>query len=138
MSRNAGKSFITIMIVTAICALILRIVIKQIIRGNISQNESNAYATLKLVSAALENYAKDNKELYPSSVSVLTKTQPPYLDKEYIPPSSLKGYVFNCSRIEESGYNCYASPIKCNLTGQTTYTIITGGSLISEECSKKE
>lgn len=138
MSRYAGKSFITIMIVTAICVLILRIVIKQIIKGNISQNESNAYATLKLVSAALENYAKDNKGLYPSSISVLTKAQPPYLDKEYIPPSPLKGYVFNCPRIEASGYNCYASPIKCNLTGQTTYTIITGGSLISEECSKKE
>lgn len=138
MKNRRGKSFITIMIVTAISALVLRIVIKQIIRVNISQNESNASAALKLISAALENYAKDNKGMYPESISVLTRTSPPYLDKDYISQSSLKGYTFTCLRLEPSGFSCSAIPLKCNLTGQMIYTVINGGSLISEECTKKE
>lgn len=138
MKDIRGKSFITIMIAVAVSALILRLVIKQIIRTNINQNESNAFATLKLISAALENYAKDNKGLYPTNISVLTKTSPAYLDKDVMFQSPLKGYVFMCPRLEPSGYNCSATPLKCNLTGQMTYSVITGGSFISEECNRKD
>lgn len=138
MRNVTGKSFITIMIITAVCALVLRIVIKQIIKGNINQNESNASETIKLISTALENYAKDHKGLYPESISALTKTSPAYLENDYSFQSPSKGYTFTCLRLEPSGYSCSALPVKCNLTGQTSYTVITGGSFISEECSKKD
>jgi competence protein ComGC len=138
MKNRWGKSFITIMIVTAACALILRLVIKQIIKTNINQNESNAKAALKLISAALENYAKDNKGLYPENIAALTKTSPAYLDNDDMFSSPLKGYVFTCLRLEPSEYSCSAIPSKCNLTGQMAYTVIRGGSFISEKCSKEE
>jgi len=138
VKNRFGKSFITIMIVIAACALILRLVIKEIIKTNINQNESNAFTTLKLISAALENYAKDNLGLYPAAISSLAKTSPAYLDKDYISESPLKGYNFICSRLEPSGYDCSATPLKCNFNGQRTYTVITGGSFISEACNKKE
>lgn len=138
MRNKQGKSFITIMIVTAIFALVLRFAIKHLIETNVAQNQSNAYETLKLISAALENYAKDNKGLYPLNISVLTKTQPSYLDKDYLSPSLLKGYAFACTQLESSGYSCCVVPLRCNLSGKIVYTITTGGSLVSEECSKKE
>lgn len=135
---NKGRSFVTIMVIIAVCALSLRIVIDRLIKLNIAQNESNAQGTLKLIGAALENYARDNGGIYPANLSVLTKTRPPYLDKDYIIQSPLKGYIYSCLRIEPSGYSCYASPTRCQLTGNTIYNITTGSLLITEECSKKE
>lgn len=133
-----ASSFVTIMIIIAVCSLLLRIIIEQIIKLNIEQNESNAQATIKLLSTALENYAKDNRGVFPANVLILTKTNPPYLDKDYIDVSPVKGYNYSCPRIEPSGYNCYAHPIRCGLTGNIVYSITSGGLLITEGCSKKE
>ncbi len=138
MINIKGKSFVTIMIVTAVTALILRVAIKQIIHASIVQNASDASATIRLISASLENYAKDNRGIYPDNLSVLTKNKIPYLDKDYIALSPLKGYNYDCERIDSSGYSCSAMPVRCGLTGKMIYTVISGGSLISEECSKKE
>lgn len=138
MMNKCAKSFVTIMIVTAITALVLRVAIKQIIKVTITQHESDASATIKLISASLENYAKDNIGVYPAKLSVLTKNKPPYLDKDYTGLSPLRGYNYDCPRLDSSGYSCSASPVSCGLTGKMIYTVITGGSLISEECSKKE
>jgi type II secretory pathway pseudopilin PulG len=138
MKYTEARSFVTLMIVIAIFSLILRIAIEKIIKINISQNESDASSTLKLISTALENYAKDNQGIFPSNLSILIQTNPPYLDKDYIASSSVKGYNYICSRLESSGYSCSASPVKCKLTGEMLYTITTGNLLVSEECSKKE
>lgn len=136
MKNNRAKSFVTIMIIIAILAFLLRFAIDRIIKSNITQNESNAQATLRLISTALENYAKDNHGIYPAIPSVLTKSKPPYLDKDYITQSPSKGYNFGCSRLEQSGYSCHASPVSCKLSGNTVYTITTGGLFVSEECEK--
>lgn len=128
----------TIMIIIAFSALILRVAIERIISINIALNESYASEALKLVSAALENYAKDHLGAFPASISILTQDRPAYLDKDYISESPLKGYEYSCLRIDASSYSCSASPVKCNLTGKMNYTITTGGLLISEDCSKKE
>jgi len=127
-----------IMMVIAVSALFLRFAIDKVIRFNISQNESNAQGTLKLISAALENYAKDNHGVYPASADILTKSQPPYLDKDYISQYPAKGYNFTCPKLEPSGYNCYASPVRCKLTGIMMYTVTTGGLFVSEGCKVKE
>ena len=138
MIDNKAKSFVTIMIVIAVSALLLRITIEKIIRINITQNESHASVTLKLISAALENYAKDNHAVFPANLSILTQTKPPYLEKDYISKSPLRGYNYSCPRLEPSGYSCYATPVKCKLTGEMVYTITTGSLLVSDGCEKKE
>ena len=138
MRDTKARSFVTIMIIIAVSALLLRFAIEKIIMINIAQNESNASSTLKSISTALENYARDNHGIFPSDLSVLTKTTPAYLDKDYIASSSIKGYNYSCLRLESSGYSCLAIPVKCNLTGKVVYTITTGSLLVSEECSKKE
>jgi type II secretory pathway pseudopilin PulG len=138
MIDKKARSFVMIMMVIAVCALVLRVLIERLIKINITQNESNAAVTLKLISAALENYAKDNLGAYPTNFSLLAQTKPPYLDKDYLVKSPLKGYNYSCLRFEPSGYSCSASPTRCKLTGNTVYTITTGGSLISEVCERKE
>jgi type II secretory pathway pseudopilin PulG len=138
MQDKRGKSFITIMIVIAILALVLRIVVEGLIQRNMALNQSNAQATLKLISAAIENYAKNNQGTFPADFSVLTKPSPPYLDRDYISQSPVKGYIYSCPRLEPSGYSCYATPSICKLTGKLVYNVTTGGIAVFEECSKKE
>lgn len=135
--RNA-RSFITIMVVIAILALILRVLIGQVIKANIAQNESTAAATLKLISAALESYAKDKQGAYPDNFAVLMKASPAYVDKDYINSPPSKGYYYSCPRLEASGYSCYATPVKCRTSGNVTYSVGTGGIFIFEDCGKKE
>ncbi len=132
-----GRSFVIIMLVIAFLAVFLRFGIKKLIEVNITQSESNAQVTLKLISTALENYAKDNNGVYPESLSNLTKTHPPYLEKDYTSQTSLiRSYDYSCSRLTAVGYSCSATPSKCKLTGKKSYTISTSGILLSEDCSK--
>ena len=135
---NRARSFVTIMIVIAVSALLLRVAIERIIKINIAQNESYACAALKSISAALENYAKDHLGVFPANLSILSQDNPPYLDKDYISEKPIKGYEYSCARLDTLGYSCSASPLNCNLTGKMIYSVTTGGLIISEDCSKKE
>ncbi|MCM8796838.1 MAG: hypothetical protein NC923_03035 [Candidatus Omnitrophica bacterium] len=138
MKDLRAKSFVSIMIFIVVSTLLLRLAISQVIKISIPQNESSARATLKLISIALENYAKDNKGVYPDSLEAITQTNPPYLDKDYLSHSAMKGYNYSCPRFDPSGYSCIATPDKCKISGTKVYTIDTGGLLIAEECGKKE
>ncbi|MCM8795187.1 MAG: hypothetical protein NC928_00630 [Candidatus Omnitrophica bacterium] len=138
MKNARGLSFVAIMIIIAICAIILRIAIEAIVKINVAQNESLARERLKLISAALENYAKDHLGAYPTNLSDLIKQNPPYLDKIYISESRIRGYIYECERLESSGYTCSATPLSCKVSGKTIYTVSTGNILTAEECSKKE
>lgn len=136
MKDTQARSLVTIMMIVGISALFLSIAIKQIIKINIAQNESNAQVTLKLISAALENYAKDHLGVFPADLSILIQSKPPYLDKDYVSESPIKGYNYSCLRLEASGYSCSAVPIKCDLTGKMLYTITTGSVLVCAGCGK--
>lgn len=138
MFNTKARSFVTIMIVIAVSAFLLRFGIGTLIAFTVSQNESSAAVTLKLVAAALESYAKDNQGIYPSHFSALTNVHPAYLDKHYTLPVAQKGYSYSCGRLEATGYTCMASPIHCKLTGDTVYTITTGGAFVSESCDLRE
>lgn len=139
MRNKRAKSFLTITIIIAVVTLLLRFGIQRLIETTIEQNESNAQATLKFISAALEKYAEVNKGAFPVKFSELTQNAEfRYLDKDYISLSPIKGYNYTCSRIDASGYNCAATPDRCNLTGRMNYAVSTGGLFVSEKCSKKE
>lgn len=136
--NRKGRSFVTIMIVIALGALAVRIAIEQIMRRTIVQNEDNAITTLKLFSASFESFAKNNRGVFPDTLAQLTSADPPYLDKSYVAQSPIKGYAFSCPRLEPSNYGCVAVPARCGLTGKKVYSISTGGTVTSDECSKKE
>jgi hypothetical protein len=136
MKREA-RSFVVIMIAVGLSALLLRTVIHKFIIYNIERNQSLAQVNLKLFYTALENYAKDNKGVYPDRMDQLTKGKPAYLEKDYLSASSIGGYEYECQRLNASGYNCSASPVNCNLTGSKVYAMSTGGLVIAEDCDKK-
>ncbi|MFA4933802.1 MAG: hypothetical protein WC574_05165 [Candidatus Omnitrophota bacterium] len=137
MFDRKARSFVTIMIIVALSALLLRLAVHKIIIYNIEQNQLLAQVNLKLLSTALENYAKDNKGVYPTNIDVLTKNNPPYLQKNYLSASSVRGYEYDCQRLDSLGYNCLASPLNCKLTGKMVYAVSTGGMIITEACDKK-
>lgn len=133
-----ARSFVTVMIVIALSSLLLRVAIEKIIEISIKQNESYAQATLKLVSAAMENYSRDHQGDYPLSITALTEGSPLYMDKDYLADSPVKGYEFSCRRLDQSGYNCSAAPLKCGLTGSKIYSVGTSGLFVSEDCLRKD
>lgn len=133
-----ARSFVVIMIVVALVTLLLRFIVLQIVRINIEQNESNAQTALKLLSTALENYAKDHQGVFPDRISALTQNQSPYLSKDYLSLSPIGGYSFVCSKLNAAGYNCAARPVNCDLTGRNIYIATTGSVFISEKCGGKK
>ena len=132
-----AKSFVTIMIVVALCALLLRLGLHRVIIYRIQQNQLLAQINLKLLSKAMENYAKDNKNVYPVSIDLLTKSDPVYLQKDYLAAASLGGYEYDCQRLDAGGYSCTATPLNCKLTGKMVYAVSTGGLIMAENCDKK-
>jgi type II secretory pathway pseudopilin PulG len=136
MGNKRARSFVVIMIVVSLAALILRIAIVQSVDFSITQNEASAAQILKLLSTAIENYAKDHLGVFPTSLEALTQSKPAYIEKEYINLAYQKGYNFNCLRLETSGYTCSASPARCNLSGKKIFTITTGQVMTAEECGK--
>jgi len=136
MFNRKGRSFVTIMIVVALSALSLRLAIHKIIIYNIQQNQLLAQVNLKLLSTALENYAKDNNGLYPENINQLTKNKPAYLEKNYLAVSSVRGYEYDCQRLDAGGYNCSATPLDCKFSGKMGYSVSTGGVVITESCDK--
>ncbi|MFA5200040.1 MAG: hypothetical protein WC442_03920 [Candidatus Omnitrophota bacterium] len=137
MFNQKARSFVTIMIVVALSALLLRLAVNKIIVYKIEQNQLLAQVNLKRLSAALENYAGDNKGSYPAGIELLTKGSPVYLEKNYLAEPSVSGYEYDCSRLDGLGYNCAALPVNCKLTGRMIYTVSTGGLIITENCDKK-
>ncbi|MDD5476638.1 MAG: hypothetical protein PHG87_00285 [Candidatus Omnitrophica bacterium] len=137
MFNRKARSFVTIMIVAALSALLLRLAVQKIIIYNIEHNQLLAQVNLKLLSTGLENYAKNNKNVYPTSIEQLTKSNPVYLERNYLASSSIRGYEYDCQRLDASGYNCSAVPVDCKLTGKMTYSVSTGGLVLTESCDKK-
>jgi len=137
MLNKKARSFVTVMIVVAIVMLLLRLAIHKIIVYNMEQSQSLAQINLKLLSTALENYAKDNKNIYPDNMALLTKNKPAYLEKDYLAVSSVSGYEYDCLRLDATGYSCSATPLNCKFDGKMIYKVSTGGLIISESCDKK-
>ncbi len=138
MKNNRAESLVAITVSVALISLLLIFIIEQATKLNITQNESAAQASLKLVSAALENYSKDHQGTFPLTILALTQGTPAYLDHDYLNDSSFKGYRYDCLRLEASGYQCQAKPLHCRLSGKNIFSVTTGGVLGAVSCQIKE
>jgi len=138
MKEKKARNLIPLVIIIALLALFLRIFLSRLIKENIAQNDSFALDTLKVMATALENYADDHLGNFPEDFSNLTNASPPYIEEDYLKKSPLKGYIYSCPRLDSSGYQCMATPVKCNYTGKMVYTVTTAGVVNAEECAKRE
>ena len=137
MFNQQAKSFVTIMVVVALSALLLRLAVHRLIIHRIQQNQLLAQVNLKLFSTAMENYAKDNRNVYPVSIDLLINHYPVYLERDYLAATSVRGYEYDCQRLDAKGYHCTASPVNRKLTGKMIYAVSTGGLIMAQSCDEK-
>ncbi|MFH1678502.1 MAG: hypothetical protein ABH914_02655 [Candidatus Omnitrophota bacterium] len=132
--KNTGFAFAGLMITASIVTLLAVIAIPRLINSRITDNESSARATLKIISAALEAYAADSKQGYPMDISALITSNPPYLNRNYVSDSIVQGYDYTCETLDINGYCCSAKPQSCGQTGSKIYKITTGGLFTERDC----
>jgi len=116
-------------------ALLAAIAIPNLLRARLMANESNAQATLKTFSTAIEAYRAANNGNYPVNESCLTSAQVPYLHQSY-DNKAVSGYTF----IEDfipNGYKIIAKPEKCGVTGSKVFSLETSGVLNSRDCKEE-
>ena len=129
-----GFTFLGLLISVSIIILSAVIVIPQLLSLNMAANQSAARVALKAISTALETYAAEGNQGYPTDISILIIGNPPYLNQNYVEDSPVQGYDYACESLEVSGYSCSARPQHCGWTGSKIYTITTGGALTEVDC----
>ena len=123
--RLKGFTMVEIMVVVGIIALLATIAVPNLLKARITANESNAKATLKTISTALETYALSNGT-YPLLTTSLLGQAPPYLNKDYF-SAVQSGYNYKAT-LAAYTYSILATP-QSTSQGQTSFTMATGGVL---------
>lgn len=121
-----GFTLIEILIVVSIIAILAAISVPGLLRAKISSNEALARNNLRSLSAGCETYSVQTGEYPQDAVSLLAAT-PPYLN-DNICGTVISGYAYACT-FSALGYTAKADPMLVHVTGETTYTITTGGIL---------
>jgi len=114
--------------VLVVVGLLLSIIVPKFTGIRDEAQEIFVIGTLKGVAIASETFAKDHDGHYPTNSMDLIAAVPPYLQRD-ICGTTEAGYVFTCVFMAD-GYSVTAAPV--TLPG-TSWTIITGGELLSTE-----
>ena len=128
------KSFFTLIelvIVIVIIGVLATIAFPKITQAYRVGNESSAQASLKIISAAIENYVATTSN-YPAAEANLTGANPAYLNRSYC-GLSIQGYHYNCN-FQSNGYSINAAPVSCGSSGSQKFTITTGGAATASGC----
>ncbi len=138
MRKRKGFTLVEIMVVVFIIALLSAIAIPNLLSARRTANESAAQAALKILSTCIETYAITNNGNYVPADNTTTDTYlrtatPPYLNTVYC-AQTLNGYTYTCD-IDLAAYSITATASPCGTSGNTNFTITTGGVLTQAACS---
>jgi len=123
LKQEKGFALIEILIAIGIVASLSAVALPNILRMRTNANDVAAKAAIRTIAYAAEEYAVRNGR-YPTHISELTQTNPPYLSEDYT-ASSQDGYTFTCSW-SSTEYSCTATPVESSTTGNKIYTMASG------------
>ncbi|MCM8762978.1 MAG: hypothetical protein NC829_01170 [Candidatus Omnitrophica bacterium] len=129
--------FEVMLCVVALLCLFVSFLLPHVFELRLEKNEESAQVTLKkIISPALENYAKDNNGTYPISEDALIQNNPPYLRRSYS-GKIIQGYQYNFD-LSNVGYSVSAEPYKCGPkgTGRKSYIVTTGAVFNETDCNQ--
>ena len=129
--KNKAFTLVELVTVITILGILSVFVVPKLSQSYRVGNESAAQATLKIISAALENYLAV-QETYPTAESSLTGANPPYLTRSYCGQST-QGYNYTCD-LQTTNYTVTAAPTACGSTGSHRFTVTRGGTLNQSGC----
>lgn len=125
-SRNDHQGFtlVEIMIVIALVVVLATIAIPITLRSRVQSNEAATIANLRTVSSACESYrTTQNPASYPSDLTALINSNPPYLDAAWATPNR-QGYVYTyISAGDGETYSTGAMPRSPNISGVNSYCV---------------
>ena len=130
---NRSFTLMEVIAVIVVIGILAALVIPNISRSSIVARESAAQSNLMVISAAQESYATANNGSYATAESQLTSPTPPYLNRSFC-SQTVEGYSYSCTFGSTTSYSVTASPSSCGTTGNTNYTVSTGGALSSAGC----
>jgi prepilin-type N-terminal cleavage/methylation domain-containing protein len=125
---NQAFTLVEILIVAGIIALISVIAIPSLISVKITANEAAAKSNLRSLANAAE-IASVSLGHYPVTLGQLQGfiiSAPIYCADMAGTQTALQGYNYSCT-MDITGYTLTASPVALGVTGNATYTAITGG-----------
>jgi type IV pilus assembly protein PilA len=121
---NRGFTLVEIMIVVGIIVLLVAVAIPGLLRGRLNANEASAIASLKTIASASMEYRSGNPS-YPSNLSELAASNPPYVDS-VLGSGSKQGYNFSYSS-SIGNFNVMAQPVIVNVTGVRSFFVDATG-----------
>ncbi|MFA5271614.1 MAG: hypothetical protein WC412_04660, partial [Candidatus Omnitrophota bacterium] len=95
-------------------------------------SELRAKEIIKIITAAIENYAVDNQGFLPENFDDLMGQDPPYLEPESY-EDGVDGYIFSIVTGLDS-YKVTATPVECGKTGSKIFIQERGKELIEQLC----
>jgi type IV pilus assembly protein PilA len=126
MRSKKGFTLVEIMIVVAIIVLLAAIAIPNLLRARLSANEATAIAAMRTLSTAMETFrAAQSPPAYPTALSALNATNPPYIDN-VLASSNKSGYTFTLAG-GGTTYSVTATPQTPNVTGVRSFFVEQSG-----------
>lgn len=125
-----GFTLVEIMIVVAIVALLATLVLPGLLRTRLTTNESTATTNLRTVYTAAVTYRNAQAtSLYPSNISSLITSSPPYITgfTDSGGTATKTGYTFSLGNADAYTFTAVANPTNRGTTGNRSFCIDVDG-----------